>query len=198
MAKRAALYLRVSTAEQDTENQRLALEQVASHRGWEIVVVYSDSGISGTKSRAARPGLNRMLEDASRRRFDVVMAWSIDRLGRSLVDLLGTIQHLEVTGVDVYLDQQAIDTTTPSGKLLFQITGAFSEFEHAMIRERVLAGLERARRQGKRLGRPKVPPEIEGAVRVARADGKGIRKIARELGVGNGTVERILREAAQA
>ena len=198
MAKRAALYLRVSTAEQDTENQRLALEQVASHRGWQIVAVYSDSGVSGTKGRAARPGLNRMLKDASRRRFDVMMAWSIDRLGRSLVDLLGTIQHLEVTGVDVYLDQQAIDTTTPSGKLLFQITGAFSEFEHAMIRERVLAGLERARRQGKRLGRPKVPPEIEGAVRVARADGKGLRKIARELGVGNDTVERILREAAQA
>src|ERR1700739_2455878 len=96
-----------------------------------------------------------MLKDASRRKFDVVMAWAIDRLGRLLIDLLGTIQHLEAVGVDLYLDQQAIDTTTPMGKLVFQVTGAFAEFERSMIRQRVKAGLKRAIAQGVRLGRRK-------------------------------------------
>ena len=94
-----------------------------------------------------------MLKDANRRRFDLVMAWSIDRVGRSLSDLLATIQHLEAVGADLYLDEQNIDTTTPAGRLLFQITGAFAEFERSMIRSRVNAGLARARAQGKRIGR---------------------------------------------
>ncbi len=102
-----------------------------------------------------------MLKDASRRRFDVVMAWAIDRLGRSLIDLLGTIQTLEACGVDLYLDQQSIDTTTPAGRLMFQVTGAFAEFERSMIRQRVRAGLARAVQQGKHLGRPKIDPAIE-------------------------------------
>ena len=113
------------------------LRQVAERRGWEVVEIYNDAGISGAKGRDQRPGLDRMLKDASKRRFDVVMAWAIDRLGRSLIDLLGTVQHLEACRVDLYLDQQAIDTTTPTGKLMFQITGAFAEFERSMIRQRV-------------------------------------------------------------
>ena len=103
--KRAALYVRVSTDAQTVENQIRELRQVAERRGWEVIQVYSDAGISGAKSRNGRPGLDSMLKDASRRKFDIVMAWAIDRLGRSLVDLLDTIQHLEACGVDLYLDQ---------------------------------------------------------------------------------------------
>jgi DNA invertase Pin-like site-specific DNA recombinase len=126
--RRAALYVRVSTDRQTVENQEIQLRQVAERRGWEVIEVYSDAGISGAKDRKQRPGLDR--SDASRGKFNVVMAWAIDRVGRSLIDLLGTIQHLEACGVDLYLDQQNIDTTTPMGKLIFQITGAFVEFEH--------------------------------------------------------------------
>ena len=112
-AKRAALYVRVSTDHQSVENQMRELRQVAERRGWTVVEVYRDAGISGAKGRDKRPGLDAMLKDASRRKFDVVMAWAIDRLGRSLIDLLGTIEHLQEVGVDLYLDQQHIDTTTP-------------------------------------------------------------------------------------
>ena len=129
MQKRAAIYVRVSTDKQTIENQVAALRQVAERRGWKVAEQYSDAGISGAKGREGRPGLDQMLKDASKRRFDVVMSWAIDRLGRSLIDLLGSIQTLEACGVDLYLEQQAIDTTSPAGKLMFQVTGAFAEFE---------------------------------------------------------------------
>jgi DNA invertase Pin-like site-specific DNA recombinase len=148
MDKRAAIYVRVSTDKQTIENQLRELRQIAERRGWEVVHEYHDAGISGAKRRESRPGPDQMLKDAQRRRFDVVMAWAIDRLGRSLIDLLGTIQALETCGVDLYLDQQSIDTTTPAGRLMFQITGAFAEFERSMIRQRVLAGLKRAVEKG--------------------------------------------------
>ena len=135
-----------------------------------------------------------MLKDASKRRFDVVMAWAIDRLGRSLIDLLGTIQTLEACGADLYLDQQSIDTTTPAGKLMFQVTGAFAEFERSMIRQRVNAGLKRAVEQGKQLGRPKIAEALEKRIQTQLRAGKGILKVARELGVGTGTVQRIKEE----
>ena len=140
-AKRAALYVRVSTDAQTVENQIHVLQQIAERRGWAVVEIYRDAGISGAKGRDQRPGLDTLLKDASRRKFDIVMAWAIDRLGRSLIDLLGTIEHLEACNVDLYLDQQHLDTTTPMGKLLFHVTGAFSEFERSMIRQRVRAGL---------------------------------------------------------
>jgi Resolvase, N terminal domain len=143
--KRAALYVRVSTDHQSVENQVRELKEVAERRGWQVVETYRDAGISGAKGRDKRPGLDAMLKDANRRKFDVVMARAIDRLGRSLIDLLGTIEHLQEVGVDIYLDQQQIDTTTPTGKLLFQITGAFAEFERSMIRQRIRAGLASSR-----------------------------------------------------
>src|SRR4029079_1350517 len=161
MHKRAAIYVRLSTDKQTLENQVRELRQIAERRGWDIVEEYHDAGISGARGREARPGLDQMLKDAQRRRFDVIMAWAIDRLGRSLIDLLGTIQTLEACGVDLYLDQQAIDTTTPAGKLMFQVTGAFAEFERSMIKQRINAGLKRAVEQGKQLGRPRISPEIE-------------------------------------
>src|SRR5262245_3712692 len=139
-AKRAALYVRVSTDHQSVENQIRELTDVAKRRGWTVVEVYRDAGISGAKGRDQRPGLDGMLKDALRRKFDVVMAWAIDRLGRSLIDLLETIKHLEAVGVDQYLNQQNIDTTTPHGELVFQVTGAFGEFERSMICQRVMCG----------------------------------------------------------
>src|SRR4051794_40011496 len=119
--KRAAIYLRVSTDEQTTTNQRRELEAAAEHRGWDVITVYEDAGISGAKGRDKRPGLDAMLKDAVRRKFDVVMAWSVDRLGRSLSDLVGGLQELYGAGVDLYLHQQAIDTTTPAGRAMFQM-----------------------------------------------------------------------------
>jgi len=168
-------------------------------------------GISGAKRRDQRPGMDAMLKDASRRRFDVVMAWAIDRLGRSLIDLLGTIQHLEAADVDLYLDQQSIDTTTPMGRLLFQITGAFAEFERTMIRQRIHAGLKAvraviaangsfvARNSGivrKRLGRPNADPQKIEAARRELAKGTGVLKTAKLVGLGTGTVQRIKQQAA--
>ena len=140
-ARRAAIYVRVSTDQQAVDNQIHELRQIAEQRGWTVVHVYSDAGISGAEGQDKRPGLDSMLMDASRRKFDVVMAWTIDQLGRSLIDLLITIQHLDGSGVDLYLDQQNLDTTTPMGKWLFQVTGAFAEFERVMIRRRVRVGL---------------------------------------------------------
>jgi DNA invertase Pin-like site-specific DNA recombinase len=195
-AKRAAIYLRTSTTGQHTENQRLELERIAERRGWTVVEVYEDFGISGAKGRDKRPALDQMLKDANRRRFDVVMAWSIDRVGRSLIDLLGTIQHLEAVGCDLFLDQQNIDTTTPTGRLLFQITGAFAEFERSMIRSRVNAGLARARSEGKRLGRRPVSEAVVERIRKQLATGAGILKTAKALGIGTGTVHRVKREMA--
>jgi DNA invertase Pin-like site-specific DNA recombinase len=146
-ARRAAIYLRVSTDTQTTDNQRRELEAIAERRGWPVVKVYEDRAISGAKSRNGRPALDQMMKDASRREFDVVMSWAVDRLGRSLSDLLSIIQDLEATGVDLYLEQQNVDTTTPSGRLLFHITGAFAEFERAIIRERINAGWHAPRRR---------------------------------------------------
>ena len=197
-SKRAAIYVRVSTDKQTIDNQLEALRKVAEARGWQEVAVYRDAGISGSKGRAERPGLNQMLKDASRGKFDVVMAWAIDRVGRSLIDLLGTIQTLEACSVDLFLDQQAIDTTTPAGKLMFQITGAFAEFERAMIKERIHAGLERAKKQGKTLGRPEgstsVDPKKLAAARKLLAKGTGILKTAKTIGLGTGTVQQLKAE----
>jgi DNA invertase Pin-like site-specific DNA recombinase len=192
--KRVALYVRISTDGQTVENQTRELGQIAERRGWQIVETYSDAGISGAKGRDKRPGLDQMLKAACRREFDIVMAWSIDRLGRSLIDLLHTVQNLEAYGVDLYLDQQAIDTTTPAGKLMFQITGAFAEFERSMIQQRVKLGLKRAVAQGKHLGRPAIALELERKAQRQLRKGTGILKVAKLVGLGTGTVHRIKRE----
>jgi len=189
--RNAAIYVRVSTDGQTVENQTRELCQIAERRGWSVVEVYSDTGISGAKGRDKRPGLDGLLNDAKRRKFDVVMAWAIDRLGRSLIDLLGTIQELEACGVDLFLEQQAIDTTTPAGKLMFQVCGAFAEFERSMIRQRVKLGLKRAVANGTRLGRPTLDAALERKAQAELAKGAGILKVAKKLGLGTGTVHRI-------
>ena len=192
--KRASIYARVSTrnGHQDPETQLLALRQVAERAGWQIAGEYVDHGISGAEGRDKRPEFDRLLKDATRRQFDIVMAWSVDRLGRSLQDLVAFLGDLHAQGVDLYLHIQGIDTTTPGGKALFQMMGVFAEFERAIIQERVCAGLAKARAQGKRLGRPKVSSLVERSIQAARAAGKGQLAIARELRVGVGTVRRVL------
>lgn len=192
--RRAALYLRVSTDDQTVANQQRELEAVASRAGWEVVAVYKDEGISGAKGRDRRPGLDAMLKDATRRQFDVVAAWSVDRLGRSLQDLVSMLSEIHAAGVDLYLHQQAIDTTTPAGKAMFQMMGVFAEFERAMIRDRVKAGMARAKAQGKRLGKPAVPDHKVAAIKSELARGTGIVKTARLCGVGVYTVQRIKKE----
>ena len=197
--KRVALYLRVSTGEQTTDNQRRELEEVAARSGWDVVEVYEDAGISGANGREKRPAFDRMLTDASRRKFDMVAAWSVDRLGRSLRHLVAFLDELHALKIDLYMHQQGIDTTTPAGKAMFQMMGVFAEFERAMIRERINAGLARARAQGKRLGREPGPSRKRArlAPEVLRRHRKGqsIRAIAKAIKLAPGTVFEIVKEA---
>ncbi len=197
--RQVALYTRVSTDRQTTENQERELRAIAARAGWDAVKVYCDEGISGAKGRDERPAFDALCKDAARRQFDMVVAWSVDRLGRSLQDLIGFLSELHALGVDLMLHQQGLDTTTPAGKAMFQMMGVFAEFERAMIRERVKAGLVRARAQGKTLGRPMIDQKTDAAIRKALTKGDvGIRKIATTLGVGTGTVQRIKAEMAAA
>ena len=192
--KTAALYLRVSTDGQSVDNQRLALQEAAVRHRWRVVAEFVDHGISGAKGRDRRPGFDRLLKGIARRDFDVVAAWSVDRLGRSLQDLIGFLGEMHAKEVDLYLHQQGLDTSTPAGKALFQMLGVFGEFERAMIRERVNAGLARARAKGVQLGRPCISGEIEAAIRAGLAAGVGIRKVAAQVGVGTSTVQRVRAE----
>ena len=189
--KRVGIYLRVSTDSQTTDNQRRELEAVAGRSGWEIVGIYRDA-ISGAKGRDKRPGFDRLLKDATSRKINMIAAWSVDRLGRSLQDLVGFLNELQALGCNLYLHQQALDTTTPSGRAMFQMCGVFAEFERCMIRERVNAGLARAKANGTKLGRPTVAPDVEKRILALRKDGMGLLKIGRTLGVGTSVVQRVL------
>lgn len=188
--KRVAIYVRVSTDQQTVENQVLALQEVAQRSGWEIVQVFSDEGISGAKGRDRRPGFDALLTAVSRRQIDLVAAWSVDRLGRSLPDLVSFLSDLQAKGVDLYLHQQAIDTSTPSGRMLFQMLGVFAEFERSMIRSRIMAGLARS---SKKAGRPALPVMRLERVEKALRQGLSIRKAAAEASVSTATVQRVKR-----
>lgn len=190
--KRVALYVRVSTDGQTTENQRRELAEVAERHGWDVVQVFADEGISGAKGRDQRPGFDALCKGVARREFDMIAAWSVDRLGRSLQDLVAFLGELHGKRVDLYLHQQGLDTSTPAGRAMFQMLGVFAEFERAMIRERVNAGLARAKAQGKKLGRPELPPIVARKVLAARDKGLSMREIAAKVGVGLGTVQRIV------
>ncbi len=193
--RRAAIYVRVSTGSQTVENQLRELREVAERHGWKVAAEFSDKGVSGAKGRTQRPGLDKLLQAVARREVDMVLAWSVDRLGRSLQDLLVFLGELHAKDVDLYLHQQGLDTSTPAGKALFQMMGVFAEFERAMIRERVRSGLERARAQGKILGRRRNDdPKRLASVRRLRKKGVGIGKIARTLGIGASYVQRVVAE----
>lgn len=189
--KRVGIYLRVSTDTQTTANQRRELEAVAARSNWQVVGFYEDAGISGAKGRDKRPGFDRLLRDATNRKVDMIAAWSVDRLGRSLQDLISFLTELQALRCDLYLHQQALDTSTPSGRAMFQMLGVFAEFERGMIRERVNAGLARARAKGTRLGRRPVEAKIEARIRTLKAEGMGILKIGKTLGVGTSVVQRV-------
>lgn len=183
---RAALYGRVSTTDQTSENQFLELHQFATARGW-TVVEYRDEGISG--SRQSRPALDRLVRDAKRRRFDVLVVWKLDRLGRSLRHLILLLDELSALGVAFVSLGEGIDATTPAGRLQLHVLGAIAEFERGRLAERVKAGLARARAQGKRLGRPRIP--VPGVV---VPEGLTVRKAAVLWGVSRSTAARRLTE----
>jgi DNA invertase Pin-like site-specific DNA recombinase len=190
--KRVAIYLRVSTDGQSVDNQRRELMQAAAHHGWNVVAEYSDAGVSGAKGRDQRPAFDKMLRAATKGEIDMIAAWSVDRLGRSLQHLIAFLGEIHAAGVDLFLHQQALDTSTPAGKAMFQMLGVFSEFERSIIVARVHAGLKRARKEGKTLGRPKIEPDVERKIKAALAKGDdGMLKIAARYGVGSGTVQRI-------
>jgi DNA invertase Pin-like site-specific DNA recombinase len=193
---RAALYARVSTDKQSTENQLRELREAATRMGWEVVGEFVDHGISGAKGRKDRPKLDALLKGVARKEFDVVAAWSVDRLGRSLIDLVGFLQELHSTGVDLYLHQQGINTITPAGKALFGMMGVFAEFERGMIQERVRSGMARAKKNGTKsgnpIGRPSVSEDVEARIRELRSEGFGMLKIAKEARCGVSVVQRVV------
>ena len=192
--KRVALYARVSTDRTQTvENQLRQLNEVAVRLGWTVVAVHVDEGISGAKGRDKRPGFDALLRGIARREFDLVAAWSVCRLGRSLPDLVNFLEEAQAKGVDLYLHVQGLDTSTPSGRMLFQMLGVFAEFERAMIKDRVVAGLQRARQNRVRLGRPPMPQDRIEAITKSLIDGNGIRATARATGSSPTTVMRIAR-----
>lgn len=199
---RVAIYLRVSTDQQTTDNQRLELTAWAARCGHEVVEVYEDHAVSGAKAGVQRPAFSKLLKDAIRRRFDVVAVWSIDRLGRSLQDLTNTLAFLHGTKINLFIHQQAIDTTTPAGKALFGMCSVFAEFEREIIRERINAGIARAKvkgtKTGNAIGRPAASPKHLDAARSALAAGKSVREAAAAAGISVGKVAEIRKVMATA
>ena len=189
--KRAVLYLRVSKHEQTIENQRIELERVAAAKGWRVIATFKDEGVSGAFGREVRAQYDSMLKQGVQAKFDVVLAWDVSRLSRSLVDLVTTLDELHACGIDLYLHQQAIDTTTPAGKAMFQMCGVFAEFERGILSERVKAGLNRAMAEGKKLGRPIKVANIKKMLE-DRSRGKTIRQIAKEQSLSVGKVHKLL------
>ena len=193
-AKKVAIYLRVSTSSQTCENQRRELDAYCERQGWVIAKVYEDSGFSGSKSD--RPALKDMLADATKGKFAVLVTWKIDRLARSTSDLLNILLTLKNHGVDFCSTTQAIDTTTSYGKMVMTFLGAIAEFERDTIIERVKAGIERAKANGVKLGRPRIGFDIGKALELKK-QGLGVRRIANELGMNYGTVYRYLKSVKQ-
>ena len=193
---RVALYARVSTDSQTVNNQLEALRETGARLGWNIVAEYSDRGISGSKGRDQRPQFDKLLKSVTRGELDLIASWSVDRLGRSLTDLLGFLSEIHAKHCDLFLHQQGIDTSTPGGKAMFQMMGVFAEFERGMIVERVKAGLVRAKKNGTKsglaIGRPTVDSDVENQIRALRAEGLGMVKIAKQLGRGVSVVQRIV------
>lgn len=193
MKCKAVIYARVSTAHQTTQNQLLELRLVAERMGWDIVNELTDEGISGTKGRLQRPALNELHRLLQRREVDVVMTWSIDRLGRSLQNLVELMTDIQSAKIDLYVHQQAINTQTASGRMVFGIFASLAEFEREIIRERIFAGLARAKSQGKKLGRPSnVNSSVIASVKNLKNSGHSIHHIAKSLRIGVGTTRRLL------
>ena len=196
MVRKVAIYTRVSTLDQTLDNQLLELRDHCSKMGWEVVKEYADEGLSGTLSRDKRPALNALIKDAYRKRFDSVVCWDISRIGRSMKELVLFLSDMKDKGVGICSVRQGFDTSTSMGEIMFQFVGILSSWEREMIRERTLAGLERAKSEGKTLGRRKVTNDTMTArILELRTAKKSIREIASEVGVSRGTVSNVLKVA---
>ena len=196
MVRKVAIYTRVSTLDQTIDNQLIELRDHCSKMGWEVVKEYADEGLSGTLSRDKRPALNSLIKDAYRKRFDSLVCWDISRIGRSMKELILFLSDMKDRGIGICSVRQGFDTSTSMGEIMFQFVGILSSWEREMIRERTLAGLERARRDGKTLGRRKVTNDrMTATIIELRNDKKSIREIASEVGVSIGTVSNVLKVA---
>ena len=193
----AILYARVSTKNgQSVQRQIDELKVVAEKSGWDIAEILCDEGITGAKGRKDRPAFDKALKLITQRKADRLMVWSVDRLGRSLKDLVETMEEINAAGADLYIHTQALDTSTPAGRAMFGMLSIFSSFERELIRERVISGLDKARREGKRLGRKPIPPITKRKVIELRATGLSQQKIANRVGISTGKVCQILKEVA--
>ena len=193
---KCAIYSRVSTDDQTVENQLMVLREIASRKGMTVVAEFNDEGISGAKGRDKRTGFDNIIKGAVKKDYDTILVWSVDRLGRSLQDLVSFLNEVHSVDCDLYIHQSGIDTSTPTGKMMFQMCGVFAEFERGMIRERVVAGQKRAKNQGKHIGRPTNLNEgLVHSIKYMKEQGVGIRKIAKDLSVGVGTVYKVLEAA---
>ena len=196
MTKRVVIYARVSTLDQTVDNQLIELRDHCSKMGWEIVKEYVDEGLSGTLSREKRPSFNAMIKDGFRKKFDTVVCWDISRIGRSMKELIMFLSDMKDRGIGICSVRQGFDTSTSMGEIMFQIVGILSSWEREMIRERTLAGLERAKSEGKTLGRRKVTDNVMTAKIIElRNEKKSIRAIAAVVGVSVGTVSKTLKVA---
>ena len=191
--KKCVIYSRVSTSNQEVENQIQLLKESAERKGDQLVDVMSDV-MSGTKGRADRKGFDKLIKGSIKKEWDSIIVWSVDRLGRSLKDLVSFLDEINSVNCDLYIHQSGIDTSTPSGKMMFQMIGVFAEFERSMISERVKLGLART---DKKLGRPtNMNQGMIESVKFMRGKGVGIKKIASDLSIGVGTVYKVLESVA--
>jgi DNA invertase Pin-like site-specific DNA recombinase len=196
MVRKVACYYRCSTSDQKVSNQMIELRDYCSKMGWEITKEYTDEGLSGTLSRTKRPAFNEMIKDAYRKKFDAVVCFDISRLGRSMKELIMFLADMKERDVGIVSVRQGFDTSTSMGEIMFQFVGILSQWEASMISERTLAGLERARREGKTLGRRKVTNDTMNTKIIAlRSENKSLRAIASEVGVSTGTIRKVLKAA---
>jgi DNA invertase Pin-like site-specific DNA recombinase len=194
---KVALYARVSTSNQNTSNQLLEVREAIKRNGWTLAHELVDHGISGAKNKSERPAFAQLHRLIARREVDIVAVWSIDRLGRSIQDLVQLMGELEAKRIHLYSHKQAIDTSTPAGRMTFAIFASIAEFERELIKERINAGIARARSEGKKLGRPSnMNDNTRIAVKLLREKGSSIHSIAKKLSIGVGTTRKILSEAA--
>ena len=197
--KKVVIYGRVSTNKQTVDNQLNQLREISTRNDWEVVNEYIDEGISGSLGRDKRPSFDQLLKDVNRKKFDGILVWSIDRLGRSLQDLVSFLNDIQSKKVDLYIHQQGLDTTTPTGKMMFQMCGVFSEFERNIIRERVKSGMENAKKNGTKSGRSiGRPTNVNDSTRSTIIElldrGLSKTKICKTLGIGVGTLYKLIKQ----
>ena len=197
MNRKAVIYSRVSTNDQTIDNQLKVLRDIADKRDLEVVREISDEGISGAKGRDERKGFDQLIKGSIKNEWDIILVWDVSRLGRSLKHLVSFLQDIQSANCDLYIHQNGLDTQTSSGRMMFQMIGIFSEFERSMIRERVIAGQQRAKSEGKHIGRKSNLTEgVINAVKQLRANNVPIKRIAKDMHIGVGTVYKILDKVA--